>query len=98
MLLSIRAPVLVFDRNQRSLLATSPANVPHPVSCVFVQTDKTGKQSPIDIRANKLTYTDSDRKARFEGKVIAKGQDGVFKAERIDLFLQPAGSTPARVG
>lgn len=89
----VQAPVLVFDRNQRSLLATAPASLPRQVSCIFVQTDKTGKQSPIDVTSNKLTYTDSDRKARFDGRVLAKSQDGTVKADRIDVFLRPAGSS-----
>ena len=94
----VQAPVLVFDRNQRSLVATAPTNVPRPVSCIFVQTDKTGKQSPIDVTSIKLTYTDSDRKARFDGRVLAKSQDGTIKADRIDVFLRPAGSSPAHTG
>lgn len=91
----IQAPVLLFDRNQRSLVATAPASLPRQVSCIFVQTDKTGKQSPIDVTSNKLTYTDSDRKARFDGRVLAKSQDGTVKADRIDVFLRPAGSPAA---
>ena len=93
----IQAPLLVFDHNQRSLVATAPASGMRQVSCLFVQTDKTGKQSPIDITSSKLTYTDSDRKARFEGRVFAKGQDGTFKADRIDVFLKPQSSSPASV-
>jgi lipopolysaccharide export system protein LptA len=92
----IQSPVLVFDRNQRSVVATAPGTGIRQVSCIFVQTDKTGKQSPIDVTASKLTYTDSDRKARFEGKVVAKGQDGTLKADRIDVFVRPIDSgTPA---
>src|SRR5262249_34845512 len=86
----IQSPVLVFDRNQRSLVATAPGSGTHLVSCIFIQTDKSGKQSPINVTAGKLTYTDSDRKARFEGKVVAKGEDGILRADRIDVFLQPA--------
>jgi lipopolysaccharide export system protein LptA len=91
----IQSQVLVFDRNQRSLVATAPGGGTRQVSCIFVQTDKSGKQSPIDVTAGKLTYTDSDRKARFEVKVVAKGQDGTLKADRIDVFLRPAVSEAA---
>jgi lipopolysaccharide export system protein LptA len=91
----IQAPVLVFDRNQRSLVATDPGSGTRQVSCIFVQTDKTGKQSPIDVTAGKLTYTDADRKARFEDRVVAKGDDGTLRAAQVDVFLRPVGSRAA---
>src|SRR5207249_891684 len=38
----VQSPTLTFDRNQRSLVATAPGSGTRQVSCIFVQTDKTG--------------------------------------------------------
>ena len=83
----IQAPSIQFDRNQRSVIAQgTPAQ---PVSTVLVQTEKSGKVTPIKITSDRLTYSDGERKAHFEESVQAKGADLTITAKVMDVFLQP---------
>ncbi len=83
----IQAPSIEFDRNRRSVIAQgTPAQ---PVSTVLVQTEKSGKVTPVKITSARLSYTDSERKARFEGGVQAQGGELTITARRMDVFLQP---------
>ncbi len=68
----VEAPTLQFDRDRRSLVAE--ASPTQPVKTVLVQVDtKTGNVTPVTITSAHLTYTDSERRALFEGGVTAKG-------------------------
>jgi lipopolysaccharide export system protein LptA len=51
--------------------------------------------SPITITAAQLTYTDSDRKAHYEGGVTAKGADFTATSQTLDAFLRARGETQA---
>ncbi len=83
----IQAPSIEFDRNHRSVLAQgSPAQ---PVSTVLVQTEKSGKVTPVKITSARLSYADAERKAHFEGGVQAQGAELTITARRMDVFLQP---------
>jgi lipopolysaccharide export system protein LptA len=83
----IEAPSIEFDRNHRSVMARgTPARV---VSTVLVQTEKSGKVTPVKITSAMLTYTDEERKAHFEGAVQAKGPDLTIAANMMDVFLHP---------
>jgi len=83
----IEAPSIQFDRNRRSVLAEgSPTQ---SVSTVLVQTEKSGKVTPVKITSARLTYTDNERKAHFEDGVQAKGADLTIVAREMDVFLQP---------
>ncbi|MDT8068885.1 MAG: LPS export ABC transporter periplasmic protein LptC [Terriglobia bacterium] len=85
----VEAPAIEFDRQRRSIVAQG--NNTKPVQSVFVQTDKTGKTTPVLITAKKLTYVDADRRARFSGGVIARGADLTVTADAVDVILNPAG-------
>ncbi|MGH9503525.1 MAG: LPS export ABC transporter periplasmic protein LptC, partial [Terriglobales bacterium] len=81
----IQAPSIEFDRDHRSVLAQgSPAQ---PVSTVLVQTENSGKVTPVRITSDRLSYTDSARMAHFEGAVQAKGGDLTITANTMDVFL-----------
>ena len=83
----IQAPSIEFDRNRRSVVARgTPVQ---PVSTVLVQTEKSGKVTPVRITSARLSYTDSERKARFEGGVQAQGAELTIAARIMDVFLQP---------
>jgi len=45
--------------------------------------------SPVFITAAKLTYADSERKAHYEGGVVAKGADFTASAGTLDAYLLP---------
>ncbi len=103
----VSAPVIEFDRDRRSVVArassdqgsaaanarTSPAQ---SVSTVLVQTDKSGKVMPVAVTAGRLTYTDSERRAYFEGGVVAMSADFSVHSEQMEVFLAPRG--PAASG
>jgi lipopolysaccharide export system protein LptA len=83
----IQAPSIEFDRNHRSVLAQgSPTQ---PVSTVLVQTEKGGKVTPVKITSARLSYTDQERKAHFEGGVQAQGAELTITARVMDVFLHP---------
>jgi lipopolysaccharide export system protein LptA len=87
----IQAPSIQFDRNHRSVVAQgSPTQ---PVSTVLVQVEKSGKVTPVKITSDRLTYTDSERKAHFEEAVQAKGADLTITSKVMDVFLQPRDQT-----
>jgi lipopolysaccharide export system protein LptA len=83
----IEAPSIEFDRNRRSVVASgSPAQ---SVSTVLVQTEKSGKVTPIKITSARLTYTDSERQAHFQDGVQAKSADLTIVSREMVVFLQP---------
>jgi len=52
-----------------------------------------GGSSPISITAAKLTYADSERKAHYEGGVVAKGVDFTSTAKTADAYLVARSQT-----
>ena len=89
----VEAPVIDFDREHRVLTATgTPAKY---VSTVFVQADKQGKVTPVNVTGSKLTYTDNDRHAHLDGKVVLRGADATITADHVDVFLLPKGTQTA---
>jgi lipopolysaccharide export system protein LptA len=69
--------------------ASASASPGQSVSTVLVQTDKSGKVTPVIVTAKRLTYADSERRAHFEGGVIAKSADFSVRAEQMEVFLEP---------
>jgi lipopolysaccharide export system protein LptA len=98
----IQAPSIQFDRERRAVTAQgTPAQ---PVSTILIQPSKTeaskslkapkkagqtDNSGPIAITGNRLTYSDADRKAHYEGGVNAKGADFTAFAKTMDVFLLP---------
>jgi lipopolysaccharide export system protein LptA len=104
----IEAPVIEFDRDHRSMVARAAAarepadkrrpDHQQPVSTVLIQTDKSGRVSPVTLTCSRLSYVDKERRARLEGEVTAKAADFIVTADHMDVFLhprtQPAGHFP----
>jgi len=84
----VEAPSIEFDRETRSVVAFG--NIGEPVATALVQTDSEGKTTPVAITSDRLTYTDSERKAHFEGNVVARGQDATLTANTLEAYLKPA--------
>lgn len=97
----IQATSIQFDRDRRSVIAQgTPAQ---PVSTILVQPGKaatgkagenasekvrkSGQSIPIAITGSRLTYVDTDRKAHYEGGVVAKGADFMATAATVDVYL-----------
>jgi lipopolysaccharide export system protein LptA len=87
----IEAPSIEFDRDRRTVTAHS--SVGQKVSTALVQTEKSGKSTPVLVTSDELNYSDNDRKAHFEGNVIAKGTDSTITSNRMDVFLQTRSQT-----
>ncbi len=83
----IEAPTLDFDRGTRTVLAQGSKN--KRVATVLTQ-QKTGKAQPVNITSSRLTYSDTERRARFEGGVVVHSADGGLTADQVDVFLTPA--------
>ena len=80
----VEAPTIRFDHDRRSVVAEGNDQ---PVSTVLVQVDNKGNATPVSITAARLTYTDDEHRARFEGDVLARGADVSMTAKMIDAFL-----------
>jgi lipopolysaccharide export system protein LptA len=78
--------------------ASASASPGQSVSTVLVQTDKSGKVTPVIVTANRLTYADSERRAHFEGGVIAKSADFSVRAEQMEVFLEPRSQATSGAG
>src|SRR2546428_10214430 len=89
----VEAPSIRFDRDQRSVIAQALAS--QMVSTVLVQADKSGKVTPVTITSSRLSYTDNERKAHFDGAVQAKGADVTINANQMDVYLQRRGANSA---
>ncbi len=87
----VRAPLIDFDQQNRTIVAH--ADTAQSVSSLFVQQGQDGKLTPIDVTADKLTYVDAERRARYTGNVLAKSTSGTISAQQIDVYLKPADST-----
>jgi lipopolysaccharide export system protein LptA len=85
----VQAPTIEFDRDSRSVIARA-AGV-QKVSTALVQTQKNGKTTPLTIASGRFVYADSERKAHFDGGVLAKGADLTLTANQMDVFLQARG-------
>jgi len=84
----VRAPKIDFDNEKRAIFAESDKS--QTVSSLFVQQSADGKLTPIDVTADKLTYVDERRLARYSGNVYAKTTTGTVSAEQIDVYLKQA--------
>jgi lipopolysaccharide export system protein LptA len=83
----VAAPSIQFDRDRRFVVAQGSSR--QSVATVLVQTDDQGKVTPITVTSARLTYADSERKAHFEGDVVAQGGDMTITAKEMDAFFQP---------
>ncbi len=84
----VEAPSIQFQKNERALVADSTAS--QKVSTILVGTDKSGKPTVVTVTANHLTYRDSERKAHFEGDVMASSSDLTITSNQMDVFLIPS--------
>ncbi len=84
----VRAPKIDFDNEKRAIYAESDKT--QTVSSLFVQQSQDGKITPMDVTADKLTYVDEERRARYTGNVVAKSPTATVTAEQLDIYLKQA--------
>ena len=82
----VEAPTIQFDRDHRSVIAEGNGK---PVSTVLVQINAKGEATPVAITSKRLTYTDEQHRAHFEGGVVAKGSDITITSDHIDAYMLP---------
>jgi len=89
---TVQAPLIEFDRIHRTVVARgsdgTPTHGANRVSTVFVERDKAGKTTPINVTARRLTYSGAESKASFDGEVMVRGGDGSITARQMDIYLQ----------
>ena len=93
----VEAPLLSFNKTDRSLLAQG--NQAGRVTSVFLQSEKTGKTTPVTVAADRRSYVDAERKAVFSGKVEIHAEDAIMNADSAQVLLLPSrgtsGSSPS---
>ncbi len=85
----VQGPIIDFQREPRKVEAHGEDG--HRITTVFVEQDKNGRVTPVNVSAARLTYVDAQRQAHFEGGVVVRGADTVVTADRVDVFLQVRG-------
>lgn len=83
----VEAPTISFDRTKRSLQAQ--AGQGGHVASVFVQKDKNGKLTPVNVTSDRLSYVDAERRAVFSGNVVVHAQDATITSATIQVILLP---------
>jgi len=87
----VEAPTIEFQKDQRIIVADS--NSQQKVSTALTSTDKSGKSTPVRVTSDHLNYHDSERKAHYEGEVVARGTDMTVTSRQMDIFFAPANES-----
>jgi lipopolysaccharide export system protein LptA len=83
----VEAPTISFDRTKRSLQAQGGQG--GRVASVFVQKDKDGKLTPVNVTSDRLSYVDAERRAVFSGNVVVHAQDAMITSATVQVILLP---------
>jgi lipopolysaccharide export system protein LptA len=83
----VEAPTISFDRTKRSLQAQGGQG--DHVASVFVQKDKNGKLTPVNVTSDRLSYVDAERRAVFSGNVVVRAQDATITSATVQVMLLP---------
>jgi lipopolysaccharide export system protein LptA len=83
----VEAPTISFDRTKRSLQAQGGQG--GRVASVFVQKDKNGKLTPVNVTSDRLSYVDAERRAVFSGNVVVRAQDVTISSATVQVILLP---------
>jgi lipopolysaccharide export system protein LptA len=90
----VEAPTIQFQKDERIIVADS--NSQQKVSTALTSADKSGKSTPVHVTSDHLTYHDSERKAHYEGGVVARGTDVTVTSKQMDVFFAPANQSVER--
>jgi len=79
----------------------APSDKTHPVNPPDAGKNKTktkseekpGRSSPVAITSARLTYADAERKAHYDGGVVARGTGFTATASEMDAYLVPRSQT-----
>ena len=70
-----------------------PQAVGEPKVKTMQSEEKPGDTGPVEITSARLTYADTERKAHYEGGVIARGTNFTASANTMDAYLLPRSKT-----
>jgi lipopolysaccharide export system protein LptA len=56
-----------------------------------------GKTDVVRVASRELTYSDEARKADFTGGVQVESKDGSMRAQKVEVYLQPAKAAPLSI-
>ncbi len=98
---SVAASTIVLDRQEQMLIAPEK-NGEGRVHGVFADpgSKAQGSEAVIRVDANSLQYSAAERRATFQGNVVAQQANGRLRADRADLFMTKnavAGAEAQRV-
>ncbi|HEX4580467.1 MAG TPA: LptA/OstA family protein [Acidobacteriaceae bacterium] len=95
---SVAAPTIVLDRHDQMLIAPGKGGQGR-VHGVFADpgSKATGSEAVIRVDANSLQYSGSERKATFQGNVVAQQASGRLRADKADLFMTKDAPAASRV-
>jgi lipopolysaccharide export system protein LptA len=105
----IEAPSILFDREHRSVTAEGTVTQPVSTLLIQANSpteknsrepqktppdkQKSEKYSPVAVTAARLRYNDAERKAHYEGRVLAKGSGFTAAGKSMDVYLLPRSQT-----
>jgi len=84
----IRGSAITFDRANKSLQASENASDKSAIHTAFMQTDKNGKTTQINITSSSFQYQDLDRTAHFGGGVKLQSSESTLRADQVDVVLK----------
>ena len=85
----VQAKLLQPDKARADKVQTSKAEPGGEHRTQAKSEEKPGGTGPVAITSAKLTYADAERKAHYEGGVIAKGTGFTATANTVDAYLLP---------
>jgi lipopolysaccharide export system protein LptA len=85
---SVAASTIVLDRHDQMLIAPGKGGLGR-VHGVFADpgSKATGSEAVIRVDANSLQYSGGERKATFQGNVVAQQASGRLRADKAELFM-----------
>jgi lipopolysaccharide export system protein LptA len=92
---AIEAPVILLTQSPQGLEATSSPSQRVRAAFVSRGQGKDAAGQAVDVEADKLIYSDADRRARFSSQVVLTEGDAVIRAERADVYLRPVAQSAA---
>jgi lipopolysaccharide export system protein LptA len=83
----IFARTLVLEREARRMTAEGDVTT---LLVESAQNGAVGARRPISISAERMVYTEQDRRANYEGRVLLRRQESTTRAAALDAYLLPA--------
>jgi lipopolysaccharide export system protein LptA len=91
---SVEAPVIEMERSGGRLIAHGESDSgPAQVHSVFVSNAGAHQGTPVRVSSQRLTYSDADRLANFEGSTLVESADARVHADQAAVTLRDRAAT-----